>query len=103
VEWRTNAARGARCEAAPATGTMAELAVAATRAVGAGYAGVDIIADAHSTLQVLEVNSMPAWKALQQVSTTDIAAALVDDFLARLRTRDGSFDRDLSERVAAGQ
>ncbi|HLB80373.1 MAG TPA: RimK family alpha-L-glutamate ligase, partial [Dongiaceae bacterium] len=34
---------------------------------------------------VLEVNSMPAWKALQGVSTVDIAQALIDEFLARLR------------------
>lgn len=84
VEWRTNAARGARCEAAEPTGKLAELALAAARAVGASYAGVDIIADAEGRLQVLEVNSMPAWKALQQVTETDIAAALAADFLGRL-------------------
>ncbi len=85
IEWRTNAARGARCEAAPATGAIAELACAAADAVGADYAGVDIIADASGALMVLEVNSMPAWKALQQVSRTDITAALAADFTARLR------------------
>lgn len=85
VEWRTNAARGARCEAAAATGKIAELARAATAAVGAGYAGVDIIADAQGRLLVLEVNSMPAWKALQRVSKADIAAALAADFLTTLR------------------
>jgi RimK family alpha-L-glutamate ligase len=83
VEWRTNAAQGARCEGVPATGEIAELAVAAAGAVGAGYAGVDIIADARGRLLVLEINSMPAWKALQQVTRTDIADALVDDFLSR--------------------
>jgi RimK family alpha-L-glutamate ligase len=84
VEWRTNAARGAHCEAAAATGRLAELAVAATRAVGANYAGVDIIADGAGELQVLEVNSMPAWKSLQSVCETDIAAALAGDLLALL-------------------
>jgi RimK family alpha-L-glutamate ligase len=82
VEWRTNAAQGARCEGVPATGEIAELAVAAANAVGAGHAGVDIIADARGRLLVLEVNSMPAWKALQQVSRTDIADALAADFLS---------------------
>lgn len=103
VEWRTNAARGARCEAAEAAGALAELAVAAARAVGANYAGVDIIADAQGALQVLEVNSMPAWKALQQVSTTDIAAALAEDFLARLPTTDQRLDPARPERAAAGR
>lgn len=84
IEWRTNAARGARCEGAAATGRLAELAVAATRAVGADYAGVDLIADATGELLVLEVNSMPAWKSLQSVSDTDIAGALAADLLALL-------------------
>lgn len=99
TEWRTNAARGARCEGVPATGRLAELAVVAAAAVGAGYAGVDIIADGPDRLQVLEVNSMPAWKALQQVTATDIAAALAEDLLSRLPAR--VEDRPL--RSAAGQ
>lgn len=85
VEWRTNAARGARCEAVAATGEIADLAREAAGAVGAAYAGVDIIADARGRLQVLEVNSMPAWKALQEASRMDIADALAVDFLSRLR------------------
>jgi RimK family alpha-L-glutamate ligase len=83
VQWRTNAAQGARCEGVPATGAIAELAVAATLAVGAAYAGVDVICDRQGRHQVLEVNSMPAWAALQRVSKTDIAQALADDLLAK--------------------
>ncbi len=86
VEWRTNAARGARCEGTVVTGRLAELAVAASGAVGANYAGVDIIADTGGELQVLEVNSMPAWKSLQQVAEADIAAALAGDLLTLLRS-----------------
>lgn len=82
--WRTNACRGARCEGVAATGELAALAVAAARAVDAGYAGVDIIHDRQDRLMVLEVNSMPAWKALQAVSDVDIARALAEDVLARL-------------------
>jgi tetrahydromethanopterin:alpha-L-glutamate ligase len=85
VEWRTNAARGARCEAIAAAGEIADLARAAAGAVGAAYAGVDIIADVRNRLHVLEVNSMPAWKALQEASRIDIADALAADFLSRLR------------------
>jgi RimK family alpha-L-glutamate ligase len=83
VQWRTNAAQGARCEGVPAVGTIADLAVAATAAVGAAYAGVDVICDRQGRHQVLEVNSMPAWAALQRVSKTDIAQALADDLLAK--------------------
>ena len=87
VEWRTNAARGARCETVEADGEIAGLALAAAQSVGVCYAGVDIIADERGRLLVLEVNSMPAWKSLQQVSAADIAGALATDFLARLGTR----------------
>lgn len=52
------------------------------------YAGVNIIRDDANRLQVIEVNSIPAWKGLQAVSTTDIAQAMVDDLLDR-RMRSG--------------
>jgi glutathione synthase/RimK-type ligase-like ATP-grasp enzyme len=87
VEWRTNAARGARCEGAQIGGEVARLAIAAAAAVGVSYAGVDVIADEGGGLNVLEVNSMPAWKSLQRVSETDIADALASDFLARIGAR----------------
>jgi RimK family alpha-L-glutamate ligase len=89
IEWRTNAARGARCDAAEPSGEIARLAVAAADAVDAGYAGVDIIADRDGGLLVLEVNSMPAWKSLQRVSETDVADALAADFIARLPVAPG--------------
>jgi RimK family alpha-L-glutamate ligase len=84
IEWRTNAARGARCEGAEPAGDIAALAVAAADAVDVDYGGVDIIADRDERLLVLEVNSMPAWKSLQRVSTIDIADTLARDFLSRL-------------------
>jgi len=82
--WRTNASQGAHCEAAAASGEIAALAVAAAVAVGADYAGVDIIQDADGRYLVLEVNSMPAWAALQRVAAIDIAGELAADLLRRL-------------------
>lgn len=81
--WVNNVARGGRCEAAVAGGELARLAVAATAAVGADYAGVDLVRDREGQLHVLEVNGVPAWKGLQSVTRADIAQLLVDDFLAR--------------------
>jgi RimK family alpha-L-glutamate ligase len=78
--WITNVRQGARCERTPATGEPARLAVAAAAAVGARYAGVDLVLAADG-FQVLEVNSMPAWRGLQGVSDADIAQALADDAL----------------------
>jgi len=76
VQWRTNAAQGAQCQGVPATGEIADLAVAAVRAVGADYSGVDIIQDRRGRYLVLEVNSMPAWRALQTATGIEIADAL---------------------------
>ena len=82
--WVNNVALGARCEAIDVDGEIAELAVAAAKAVEIDYCGVDVIRDAKGQLFVLEVNSIPAWKGLQAVWEQDIAAALVSDFCAKL-------------------
>jgi tetrahydromethanopterin:alpha-L-glutamate ligase len=85
--WVTNVAQGARAEAVDADGTLADLAVAAAGAVGADYAGVDLMRDAGGSWYVIEVNSIPAWQGLQRVVRIDIAAALVED-LARRHLRE---------------
>jgi RimK family alpha-L-glutamate ligase len=84
VQWRTNAAQGARCQAVPATGEIADLAVRATSAMGADYAGVDIIQDRTGSYLVLEVNSMPAWRALQTVTGIDVAENLAGHIAAKI-------------------
>ncbi|QCO05620.1 ATP-grasp domain-containing protein [Azospirillum argentinense] len=82
--WVTNVHQGAACEAAPADDEAAALAVRAAAAVGASYAGVDLIQDRADRWLVLEVNSMPAWQGLQRVSAVDIADALAADFVERV-------------------
>ncbi|MBY6264807.1 RimK family alpha-L-glutamate ligase [Azospirillum sp. 412522] len=84
--WITNVRQGARCEPLVPEGTVADLAVRAATAVGADYAGVDLIADPGDGDRwlVLEVNSMPAWQGLQSVSKVDIADELAADFLRRV-------------------
>jgi tetrahydromethanopterin:alpha-L-glutamate ligase len=82
--WVNNVAQGGRCEAVPPVGEIAELAIAAAKAVDIDYCGVDIIRNQEGRLFVLEVNSIPAWRGLQSVVETDIAQALVDDFMSKL-------------------
>lgn len=82
--WITNVRRGARCEAVAVTDRLAALSQAAVAAVGADYAGVDLIEDGRGALLVLEVNSMPAWKGLQSVASCDIAGAVIDHMLKRV-------------------
>ena len=45
-------------------------------------AGVDIIQGRDGRFLVLEVNSMPAWNGLQQVTRINISDFVVDAFLA---------------------
>ena len=63
------------------------LAIAAAEAVGADFAGVDIVPAADGSLFVLEVNSMPAWSGLQSVAAVNIADAIADALLKFLTDR----------------
>ncbi len=86
AHWVTNVHQGGKPAPLSLTDEMAQLALAACRAVGANYAGVDLIQDPKSgQLLVLEINSNPAWKGLFSVSDVDIAAALADAFMANLK------------------
>lgn len=76
ASWITNVAQGGSCGRVACRGRLAELASAASRAVGADYSGVDLIEGEDGALMVLEVNSMPAWKGLQSVVDIDIPAAI---------------------------
>jgi len=85
--WITNVKRGGRPIAAVVDADAKDLAVKATAAVGAAFAGVDILYGADGRPTVLEVNSMPAWSGVQKVVTADIAATLAADLVAALDRR----------------
>ena len=82
--WLNNLAAGGRGEAVSVNETMAKLALDAAFAIDIDYCGVDIIQAASGEYYVLEVNSIPAWKGLQNVTELNIAQLLVDDFLSKL-------------------
>ncbi|MDX1519870.1 MAG: RimK family alpha-L-glutamate ligase [Gammaproteobacteria bacterium] len=83
-DWITNRAQGGTCKRLVLNDRIRDLAEAAVRACAIDYAGVDLITDEHGELQVLEVNSVPAWWGLQKVVDINIASALVDSFVARI-------------------
>ena len=85
--WITNVKRGGRPVAAMVNDEMQALAVAAAAAVGADFAGVDILYGADQRPAVLEVNSMPAWSGLQKVASVNIASVFADAFTAALAAR----------------
>jgi glutathione synthase/RimK-type ligase-like ATP-grasp enzyme len=85
AHWIHNVAQGARVEPAELTPALANLAEAATAALGLDYAGVDLMPapGAAQPIQILEVNGVAAWRGLQQVTDFRIARAIVDDLLDR--------------------
>jgi tetrahydromethanopterin:alpha-L-glutamate ligase len=85
--WITNLKQGGRPLAAVADAEMKALAVAAAAAVGADFAGVDLLYAPDGRPTVLEVNSMPAWSGLQKVTTANIASMIAADLLMTIDTR----------------
>ena len=81
--WINNVAQGGRCETVAVDAELAQLAESASRALDLDYAGVDVIRAPDGKAYVVEVNSCPAWKGLQEVCDVDVAQVLVDDLLLR--------------------
>ena len=82
IHWLNNVARGATCEAMQVNHEMADIAIKASKALQMNYAGVDIICNQEGAYQVIEVNSIPAWKGLENVCHVRVAELLVDDLLS---------------------
>jgi RimK family alpha-L-glutamate ligase len=78
--WRTNISRGGTARRIILTDQARSLAVRAAAAVGAEYAGVDILTGRDGRTYVLEVNGIPGWKGLQEATEMDVAGALIEHF-----------------------
>jgi len=76
--WRTNLARGGTARPVQLPDDWATLALRAASAVGAEYAGVDLLPSRDGGVYVLEVNGIPGWEGLQAATGVDVAGALVD-------------------------
>ncbi len=75
--WRANLARGAQARPARLSPEQEELCVRAAAAVGADYAGVDLLEAHDGRGYVLEVNGIPGWQGLERVTGVDVAGALI--------------------------
>jgi len=82
--WKTNLARGGRARTVTLSPERTELALAAARAVGADYAGVDLLPARDGTVYVVEVNGIPGWRGLQEATSLDVAAAIVELLIGRV-------------------
>ena len=76
--WRSNLARGARARPVALEEDRAHMCVQAAAAVGADYAGVDLLRGADGRDYVIEVNGIPGWRGVEGATGVDVAAALVE-------------------------
>lgn len=84
-DWRTNTARGGKAEPVKIDPELEEIAVRASKAVGAHYSGVDVVESPRGYL-VLEVNGVPEFKNVQRVTGVDVAweiASLVKELVKK--------------------
>lgn len=78
TDWRTNISRGAKAEPLELEPEWVDLARRAAGAVGAPWAGVDILPGQDGRCFVLEVNAVPGWRALARTTGVDVAALVLD-------------------------
>jgi RimK family alpha-L-glutamate ligase len=76
--WRMNLARGARARPIALDEDRAQACVRAAAALGADYAGVDLLRAADGREYVIEVNGIPGWRGVEEATGVDVAAALVE-------------------------
>ena len=77
-DWRTNIALGAAAEPINPDDSTKDLALRAARSCGALVAGVDILIDENDQPYLLEVNAIPGWRKLAQVTATDVGQRVLD-------------------------
>ena len=79
--WITNVAQGGQVESVKLDRAVEQMAIDATRVTELEYAGVDLIRDKQGQFWVTEVNSVPAWKGLQQTTSETVVDTITNQFL----------------------
>jgi tetrahydromethanopterin:alpha-L-glutamate ligase len=74
--WINNLSRGGSHKRCEVTGDIAGLAIDAAQAVGAIYAGVDLI-EGEDGLQILEVNGTPSGRGIYEACSVNVAQEIV--------------------------
>ena len=96
-DWRTNVSRGGSARPFELPPAWEPLALGAAAAIGADYAGVDLLPSRDGTVFVLEVNGIPGWRGLQHATGPDVAGAIVDHLVGRVRAGHASALRSAAE------
>jgi RimK family alpha-L-glutamate ligase len=84
--WKTNIHAGAEPQPIDLPPDLADLALQAAKATEVEVCGVDIL-ETPTGPSVIEVNSIPGWKGLQQVVPVDVPALVVDYLLAKISNK----------------
>ena len=85
-DFRGNARQGARARAVELDDRQQAIAIAATRAIGLDYSGVDLVVGERGAT-VLEVNGTPSFRNIYEVTGRDMAPAIVERATKRIHRR----------------
>ncbi|MBY0586202.1 RimK family alpha-L-glutamate ligase [bacterium] len=77
-DFRSNVSQGGRAEGIELSEPLKKLARSAVRAVGASMGGVDLLPALDGQVYVIEVNSSPGFRALEQATGKDVAGRTID-------------------------
>jgi RimK family alpha-L-glutamate ligase len=84
IAWKTNVSQGATAIGISLSPELQALAVRAVQVIGLDYAGVDLMPAENGKTYVLEINSIPGWRALQKNCSENIASCIVDHVLQKV-------------------
>jgi RimK family alpha-L-glutamate ligase len=82
--WKTNVAQGAKAEALTPDDELRNMALQAGQALGADYAGIDILPTEDGGYIVIEVNGIPGWRGLRAATGVDVAGWVIDYVLSEV-------------------
>jgi ribosomal protein S6--L-glutamate ligase len=87
LDFRTNVSRHATIESYRPTALEESWALAAADAVGAWFAGVDVLYNKSGLGYVIEVNAVPGWRAIAKATGKDVAVELIERIHARVEEK----------------
>lgn len=82
-EFRSNVHRGGRTELVDLDPKYKEVAIRASKIMGLGIAGVDML-ESQDGPQIMEINSSPGLQGIEECTKLDIAGSIVDYTAARV-------------------
>jgi RimK family alpha-L-glutamate ligase len=87
-DWKTNISLGASPKRCDLNDDLKEICIKSARIIGCEIAGIDIMIpenEAEEDYYILEVNSCPAWEGLQKTTHLNIAEAIIEYLVTKIR------------------